>query len=213
MAHWRPRWGRYWDGHDSPGGKTCWTSLTDDYGVVDAAPGNYVFAWGSFFGYAGWYNQYSGNPARGMFGNNGAARIRDVTDGTSNSIAAGESLTFHCSGRQSSWGVGFYGAMGLVASPAMAPSAEWVRMTHLNMTIFDVYPQGSGGGGACVDPNCSTCGGGDLPYQHFIFASKHPGGANFVFGDGSVNFLSETINPVTWRNLHYIHDGNVIDQF
>jgi prepilin-type processing-associated H-X9-DG protein len=33
------------------------------------------------------------------------------------------------------------------------------------------------------------------------FASRHPGGANFVFGDGHVTFISENINLATYRAL------------
>ena len=33
------------------------------------------------------------------------------------------------------------------------------------------------------------------------FGSKHPGGANFAFGDGHVEFLSENINLPLYRAL------------
>lgn len=54
---------------------------------------------------------------------------------------------------------------------------------------------------------------GDLPYSHNFFSSRHPNGANFVFGDGSVNFINEEIDFATWQNLNYIHDGNTITEF
>ena len=33
------------------------------------------------------------------------------------------------------------------------------------------------------------------------FASRHPGGGQFVFGDGRVAFLSDTISQATYRAL------------
>jgi prepilin-type N-terminal cleavage/methylation domain-containing protein/prepilin-type processing-associated H-X9-DG protein len=38
-------------------------------------------------------------------------------------------------------------------------------------------------------------------------ASYHIGGANFVFGDGSAQFLSENIDSLTYARLHAINDG------
>jgi prepilin-type processing-associated H-X9-DG protein len=45
--------------------------------------------------------------------------------------------------------------------------------------------------------------------------SRHPGGVNTLFGDGSVHFLKNTINPLTWVQLGSINGGEVIssDQY
>src|SRR5262249_8544427 len=40
--------------------------------------------------------------------------------------------------------------------------------------------------------------------------SRHPGGANFLFGDGSVRFLKETINLPTYRALATRALGEVV---
>lgn len=43
------------------------------------------------------------------------------------------------------------------------------------------------------------------------FKSAHPGGAGFLFGDGSVHFLTESISYVTYQRLGAKNDGQPID--
>ena len=45
------------------------------------------------------------------------------------------------------------------------------------------------------------------------FGSRHSGGANFAFADGSVQFLSENIDPATLNNLADRADGEVLRDF
>jgi prepilin-type N-terminal cleavage/methylation domain-containing protein/prepilin-type processing-associated H-X9-DG protein len=40
--------------------------------------------------------------------------------------------------------------------------------------------------------------------------SRHPGGVNSLFGDGSVHFLKNSINPTTWVALGTINGGEVL---
>jgi prepilin-type processing-associated H-X9-DG protein len=42
------------------------------------------------------------------------------------------------------------------------------------------------------------------------FASYHPGGAHFGFGDGSVRFISQSISPSVYRHLGNRADGELI---
>jgi len=49
-----------------------------------------------------------------------------------------------------------------------------------------------------------------LTLSDFAFGSKHPGGANFLFGDGSVRFLAETIDGTLYGRLAAINDGNPV---
>jgi prepilin-type N-terminal cleavage/methylation domain-containing protein/prepilin-type processing-associated H-X9-DG protein len=41
------------------------------------------------------------------------------------------------------------------------------------------------------------------------FSSPHPGGAQFAFGDGSVRYLSEVIDPIAYTYLAHRADGNI----
>ena len=102
---------------------------------------------------------------RGMFYHNSKLKFRDITDGTSNTIMVGE--------RDKDGGAG-----------------SWIGNRN---------PDGSGPHGADYvlgnawaqinDPVLNT------NYRRRTgFSSKHTGGAQFVFADGSVTFLSENID-------------------
>jgi prepilin-type processing-associated H-X9-DG protein len=44
----------------------------------------------------------------------------------------------------------------------------------------------------------------------WVFHSLHPGGCQFAMADGSVKFISQTVNYLTQCQLAYIHDGQAI---
>jgi prepilin-type processing-associated H-X9-DG protein len=43
-----------------------------------------------------------------------------------------------------------------------------------------------------------------------VSRSRHPGGVNTLFGDGSVHFMKNSINPQIWIALGSINAGEVI---
>jgi len=47
-------------------------------------------------------------------------------------------------------------------------------------------------------------------YGNHGFRSQHPGGANFLFGDGSVKYLKNTINMGVYQSLGTRGGGEVI---
>jgi len=55
---------------------------------------------------------------------------------------------------------------------------------------------------------CWTQGSEGLEYV--ASRSRHPGGVNSLFGDGSVHFLKSSISPMTWVALGTINSGQVI---
>jgi prepilin-type N-terminal cleavage/methylation domain-containing protein/prepilin-type processing-associated H-X9-DG protein len=135
------------------------------------------------------------SPARwdaGMFGTNGAARFSDVTDGLSSTIAVGE-------------------ARQHMVADAFGP--RWGSGTHTavhgyvpDYTFHINYPYGQNVWGLSPsDPYAK------LQYA-WGFGSWHDGGANFVFGDGSVHFLPNAMSFSVFQGMCSIHGGEVIDE-
>jgi len=50
---------------------------------------------------------------------------------------------------------------------------------------------------------------GGPTYMSLSASSNHPGGVNTLFADGSVKFIKNTVNPVTWRALGTVQGGEV----
>ncbi len=117
----------------------------------------------------------AGRSDAGMFGTNGAARFTDVLDGLSNTIAVGESRQQQCADAFGPrWGSGTHTSVhGYVTDYRF----------HIN------YPCGG-------DPLCGSYPPSDPHYKlqyAWGFGSWHPGGANFLLGDGSVRYLPDSM--------------------
>jgi prepilin-type N-terminal cleavage/methylation domain-containing protein/prepilin-type processing-associated H-X9-DG protein len=148
-------------------------------------------------GFQGTYADINGNlppvgapgVLRGMFDvNNGqTVRLASVTDGTSNTIAAGEVLPKHRADNNVwEWNSGGYGT----TVPVSYPSPQSCTLP------------GNGWGSNNWASRCA--------YTNTGFKSHHPGGANFLFVDGSVHFLKQTINMFTYCALGSRNAGEVI---
>jgi prepilin-type N-terminal cleavage/methylation domain-containing protein/prepilin-type processing-associated H-X9-DG protein len=60
----------------------------------------------------------------------------------------------------------------------------------------------------CTDSNCPGCALDSATFSNA--QSNHPGGVNVMFGDGSVRFIKDSINPQTWMALGTRASGEVI---
>jgi len=118
----------------------------------------------------------------------------EITDGTSNVIAVGEvtetpNVTRTTTGRTFPlWAGG---------------NNDWEGQWRISSWARVAGPY-------CTINSEDTTAIGSLTIADHAFGSQHPGGANFLLGDGSVRFLSETIDGVLYRHLADIRDGNPV---
>jgi prepilin-type N-terminal cleavage/methylation domain-containing protein/prepilin-type processing-associated H-X9-DG protein len=155
----------------------------------------------------------------GMFGMNYCYTISAVTDGLSNTIFLGESSKFI--GEPASIGatpnyVPFYSGAGVVYQTAFMNDTRpvgWATCAAKINAPAQNYPLL---GSSSYSPATTTdlMNWWQIPavqnYGQLGFHSLHPGGANVLFGDGSVKFLKTSINPASLRALGTRRGGEVI---
>ena len=129
---------------------------------------------------------------RGTFGMNSICRFRDITDGTSNTIAGGEKCTEYVSLTSPQYRWGWHGSRNMVyaMNRRVVPDAAFPFIDY-NGTVVP-------GTSAVWDDRWANFGG------------RHPGGAQFFVADGSVTFVSETIDMAVYQNLGNKADGNTV---
>ncbi|WLD15543.1 DUF1559 domain-containing protein [Planctellipticum variicoloris] len=127
---------------------------------------------------------------RRMFGVNNSARIRDITDGTSNTVAVAEGTLDVRNGIANTWGYSKWVGNGIDFGYANGinwwPCCSWAPpMTSIPGRLSDWGTPGS----------------------------THTGGAHALMADGSVRFFSENLNRTTQLRLAQISDGNPLGDF
>jgi prepilin-type N-terminal cleavage/methylation domain-containing protein/prepilin-type processing-associated H-X9-DG protein len=132
----------------------------------------------------------------GLFMGNLAYRLQSITDGTSNTIAMGETSRFinDPDSEFNTWSRALYFgssfSSGTARGEGLAGTAPRINSPFFgnDISIADNIPFYTGDVDSwCFDPNGRIMG-------QYGFHSKHPGGANFLFMDGSCHFLKETID-------------------
>jgi len=165
----------------------------------------------------------------GVFQDNLSTRLSSITDGTSNTIAIGETSRFinDPDSEWNSWSRGLYFGSSYPAPNTTRPQGLASSVPRINAPfmpsdqplanssqIFSTTGDVDGWLYIQSGADFRLCG-------QFGFRSKHPGGANFVFCDGSVHFLKETIdmgnpnytppiNKGIYRNLSTRAGGEVV---
>jgi prepilin-type N-terminal cleavage/methylation domain-containing protein/prepilin-type processing-associated H-X9-DG protein len=162
---------------DTPPGPTF--TVVDEGGasLCDLAFGNYVGMGGT--NEVTGYPDTSGGPQyQGVLLRNGRVRVTDITDGSSNTLFVGERAS------------------------RRSPMTTWVGA----VTGCSVPPQNPGydneGPPVLVLTNTGTVEDARVPNNPLDHVedsnSQHTQGVNFLFGDGSVRSISNTVNPAVW---------------
>ena len=148
-------------------------------------------------------NQQSYICNNGMFAPNEVFRIRDCTDGTSNTMLIGEqSGSVNGADRRS----GYYGGWSGFTRPETAPNIT---------SSLDCYGTGitTIRDGNTINMQTSPAGGDTVYRGNTVLNSYHEGGVHVTLADGSVRFLSENISFAIFKQLACRADGLVIGEF
>jgi prepilin-type processing-associated H-X9-DG protein len=139
---------------------------------------------------------------QGVFYLNSRVRVVDVSDGLSQTLFVGE--------------VPISSSLGWVAG-----NRSTLRNTGhpINRLNHQAVEQASPGppipfGTSTLEFERQVASGERRIAPTFVggFGSQHVGGANFVFGDGSVRFLKQTIDQSVYQRLGHRADGEAIDE-
>lgn len=134
-------------------------------------------------------NDVGGTQISGMFGRiNPGFRIAEVSDGTSNTIFVGEIIP-QCNDHTGGWWL--YNAMG------NAHASTSVPLNTMTTCAGEKNPE---------YPACTAQNNWNLSWG---FRSRHVGGAQFVFGDGAVRFVSQNTDYATYQAMGGRRDGTV----
>jgi prepilin-type processing-associated H-X9-DG protein len=156
-------------------------------------PGQPQIGWPGFWGTA--FNSaisvQTGGQLRGYFGyriaNVGAVRVASIVDGTSNTIMVGETIPAQCACSN------FWNNNGCTFGTTIPINWQTLRVPTDGTLPFGI---------ADWQNRFSYAAKGDK--------SKHPGGANMCFGDGSVRFLKNSINLPTYCAIGSRNGGEVV---
>ena len=134
------------------------------------------------------------NAIEGAMYEYGVVKFSDFRDGTSNTILLGEIAVVTDDQGEKCWVVADW-------------FAGWTSMQRVPRAgINHPWPNLPGACSVAPHSNAPQCG----PNPTLGFGSYHPGGANFVFADGSVKFLKDSTSPGVLSALGTRAGGEIV---
>ncbi len=194
------------------------TYFFSSYSTLTAMSQTSYFASGGTWNTIGYYAGpacWQQDPGNGAFDDFTAYPVSAFTDGTSNTIFFGESSRFINDGDwfANQWSLfGYFGSNVGANTTRPQGLAYEVPSPNANMYLGDysALPAGTNYPDTSDYRNWLN----NIPlYKQFGqwgFRSQHPGGVNFLFGDGSVHFLKNSINLTTYQALGTRNAGEAI---
>lgn len=182
-----------------------WLCPSDDGALLDTQPWG-VFTLGNYHAFFGGLNLggalAAGANQRSVMGVNFGAKISEIQDGTSNTAAIGEYLRSRGANndqRGLSWGdQPGYGHIYTQLSPN-STSPDFIYVGWCDNKPVQNLP--------CID-------GDNGPNNTVASRSRHVGGVNVGMADGSVRFITDSVDLLTvWRPLATIAGGEVLSTF
>ena len=134
-------------------------------------------------------------------------RIKDVTDGLSNTLFIGETLPEFCEFQRFGTAVGWpEGNNSITQGQTIQPINYKIEPLVGNPAAFNASC--ATGAPLCTSGNSARC----MANWHVTwgFKSNHSGGANFALVDGSVRFISESIDHRTYQYLGHRADDQPV---
>jgi prepilin-type processing-associated H-X9-DG protein len=126
----------------------------------------------------------------GVFYPDSYTRMKDVTDGSSQTLAVGERRYFLEPWVEGSWWKGRAAPDHLVQTLCSASAKNVFAPINADRSVYGCWR---------LDRECPEGAEKNLLRNFLFFGSEHPGGAHFLLVDGSVQFLLESMDlDVYW---------------
>jgi len=146
--------------------------------------------------------------ANGSLRWNSASRLRDLTDGASNTMIVGEQSGTVRGGadRRNGWNGGYCGASGMTTPVSKSGLTSMSVNSPFSNGLTSLYYS--------INADVAADVMGTFPYSvNTVLNSYHVGGIHALLADGSVRFLSQNIAMPTYLYLGACDDAQVIGEF